>query len=208
VTVLVVAVVCILSWIGLMLISFFQNDPTSSGPKVNVASPSASAPPAAPSGVVPPQAPPAAAGQPVTPATVSVYNPGGNGDNPTRARNTIDGKTSTFWRTDQYNQQFPVLKQGVGLVVTFTDAVNLSQVKINGDTKGTKVEIRTADGTSPQLADTKVVGSGDLNDPETTITLPQPQQTKYVIVWITQLGTGNGGKFVTQIDDMSFTAAA
>jgi hypothetical protein len=37
--------------------------------------------------------------------------------------------------------------------------------------------------------------------------LQQPQQTKYVIVWITQLGNGNGGKFITQINDMSFTAA-
>jgi hypothetical protein len=212
VTVLVVAVVCILAWVGLMLISFFQNDPTSTGPKVNVAAPpSAAAQPPASTGEAqpqpPPAAPPAASGQPVTPTAVGVYNPDGNGDNPTRAKNTIDANAATFWRTDQYNQQFPVLKEGVGLVVTFTDAVNLSQVKINGDTKGTKVEIRTADSNKPQLADTKVVGSGDLNDPETTVTLQQPQQTKYVIVWITQLGGGSGSKFITQIDDMSFTAA-
>jgi hypothetical protein len=37
--------------------------------------------------------------------------------------------------------------------------------------------------------------------------LEQPQQTKYVIVWITQLGNGDNGKFITQFNDLSFTAA-
>lgn len=211
VTVLVVAVVCILAWVGLMLISFFQADPAATGPTVNVAAPSASAPPPGdPTGQAPAQTsapPPPAAGAEVKPTNVTVYNPDGKGDAPNRAKNAIDGKPDTVWRTDQYNQQFPVLKTGVGLIATFKDPVNLTQLKIVADSPGTKIEIRTADDKNPDLAATKVVGGADLNGPETTVTLQQPAKAQYVIVWITKLGDVGGGKFLSQIGDLTFTAA-
>jgi hypothetical protein len=210
VTVLVVAVVCILAWVGLMLISFFQSDSTSTGPTVNVAAPSAPGTPGAPTGQASsqaPAAPPPAAVTPVTPTGVTVYNPDGKGDAPNRAKNAIDGKPDTVWRTDQYNQQFPGLKSGVGLLATFTNPINLAQLKIDANSKGTKVEIRTADNKNPDLAQTKVIGNADLNDPETTITLQQPARAQYVIIWITQLGDGGSGKWVSEIGDLTFAAA-
>jgi cytoskeletal protein RodZ len=210
VTVLVVAAVGVLAWLGMLLISFFQTDPTSTGPKLNVAAPSSTSQAAPPpqqsqTSTPPPRSTPPT-GQAVTPAGVSVYNPDGTGDSPNRAKNAIDGDPGTVWRTDQYQQQLPALKSGVGLLVDLKSKVNLSQVKIQADSPGTKVEIRVADSKNPQLAATRVVGSGDLSGLETTINLQQPQQTQYVIIWITQLAN-TGGKFVSQIGDLSFTAS-
>jgi hypothetical protein len=208
VTVLVVAAVCILAWVGMMLISFFQSDPKSTGPTVNVAAPSASptAPPPVQAPVPAPVQTPAV-GVTAIPSGVSVYNPDGNGDNPGRAKYAIDGDPGTVWRTDQYRQQLPALKSGVGLLVSFPSAINLSQVKIDADSPGTKVEIRAADSNNPDLASTRVIGFADLNGPETIVSLPHPQRAQYVIIWITQLGNGGAGKLVSQIGELIFTSA-
>jgi hypothetical protein len=111
-----------------------------SGPTINVAQPPASSqpagqPPASSSAPAPPPAP--TVGAPVAPQAVAVYNPEGSGDNTGRAKYAIDGKPETEWRTEKYKQQFPTIKPGVGLVVTFKDPVNLSQVKVTGGTPGT-----------------------------------------------------------------------
>jgi serine/threonine protein kinase len=209
VTVLVVATVVILAWGGLMLINLFQGDSKASGPTINVAAPSSqNAPPPANSAAPPPSSPAGPKiGAAVAPKSASVYNPEGSGDNSGRAKNTIDGDPGTTWRTDQYQQQLPVLKSGVGIVASFDAPVNLAQVKITADSPGTKVEIRSADSKNPKLDDTKVVGSGDLNATDTTITLQQPTQSQYFIVWITQLGDDSGGGFISQIGELSFLPA-
>ncbi|WP_027928270.1 protein kinase family protein [Amycolatopsis benzoatilytica] len=211
VTVLVVATVVILAWGGLMLINLFQGDGKATGPTINVASSSAPAPPKQSSQPPPVNQQPSGAvkvGDPVAPASAAVYNPEGSGDNPGRAKNTIDGDPGTVWKTDQYQQQLPTLKPGVGIVVSFDNPANITQVKISADSPGTKVEIRAADSKNPKLDDTKVVGSGDLNGPDTTITLQQPTQSQYFIVWITQLGDNGGNGFLSQIGELSFLPAA
>jgi hypothetical protein len=208
VTVLVVATVVILAWGGLMLINTFQGESKVSGPTINVADPPASSqpagkPPASPP--APPSSQPPAVGAAVVPQSVAVYNPEGKGDNTGRAKYAIDGKPDTVWRTEKYRQQLPAVKPGVGLIVAFQDPINLSQVKITG-TAGTKVEIRSATGKNPDLADTKVIGNGDLKDGETTIPLAQPTQGEFFIVWITQLGDADG-QFMTEIGDLAFLPA-
>ncbi|MFF0144411.1 hypothetical protein ATK36_3414 [Amycolatopsis sulphurea] len=208
VTVLVVATVVILAWGGLMLINLFQGDNKSAGPTLNVAAtPTTSAP--APNQPAPPPSSPAApkVGDPVKPDSASVYNPEGQGDSPARAKNAIDGDPGTVWRTDVYQKQFPTLKPGVGIVASFGDSVKLAQVKITADSPGTKVEIRSADSKTAKLADTKVVGSGELKGTETTIDLQQPAEGKFFVVWITQLGQNDGKGFVSELGNVSFLPA-
>ncbi len=209
VTVLVVATVVILAWVGMMLINLFQGESQSSGPDMNVAAPSSSAPAAPPANQPPPvQAPPPpSTGQAVKPSAVALYNPGSKGDNSGRVKNTTDGQPNTSWKTDEYDQQFPVLKDGVGLIVTFKDPVNLSQVKIDSVSPGSKVEIRSADKKTPKFSDTTVVGGGDLTAGEATIALQQPQQGQYFIIWITQLGEDDEGKFITELKELTFLPA-
>ncbi|MBE8519196.1 protein kinase family protein [Amycolatopsis sp. H6(2020)] len=209
VTVLVVATVVILAWGGLMLINVFQGDSKASGPTINVAQPPASSQPAGsspPASPAPAPPPSPSVGAAVPAQSVAVYNPEGRGDNTGRAKYATDGKAETEWRTEKYKQQFPTIKPGVGLLVTFENPINLSQVKVTGGTPGTKVEIRSATGKNPELADTKVVGNGDLKDGETTIPLAQPTQGEYFIVWITQLGEVDG-QYLTEIGDLSFLPA-
>lgn len=206
VTVLVVAAVAILAWLGMLAISFFQNDPTS-GPAINVAAPTATAAP--PQNQAPPPSSStgqAQTGAPAAPAGISVYNPDGDGDNTSRASKTIDGDPTSFWRTDQYNQQFPTIKQGVGLIANFTGPINLAKVTIAADSPGTTVEIRVADSPHPDLASTRAVGTATLNGTTTDITLQQPTRAQYVIVWITQLGH-SGGKYQSQIGELTFLPA-
>ncbi|HVV09098.1 protein kinase family protein [Amycolatopsis sp.] len=210
VTVLVVAAVGILAWLGMLAISFFQNDPTSGGPPINVAQPTTTvAPP--PSSQAPPPSTQAPSGQAqigaaVAPSGAAVYNPDGDGDNTSRAKNTVDGDPGTTWRTDQYNQQFPAIKQGVGIVASFDQPINLAKVTIAANSPGTVVELRAADSKNPDLSSTRVLGTATLNGQSTDITLPQPQQGQYFIVWITQLSK-SGGKYQSQIGELTFLPA-
>ncbi|WP_199428839.1 protein kinase family protein [Qaidamihabitans albus] len=208
VTVLVVAAVGILAWLGIMAISFFQDDPDASGPAVNLADPSTSQqqPPPDQTGEEEPPADPGTAGQPVTPASISVYNPEGEGDSPDRAANTIDGDPTTIWRTDEYRQQFPAFKSGVGLLASFDAPIDLSKVKVTADSPGTTIEIRTASEQDPALEETNVAASGSLDGVENEIALPQPASTQYVIIWITQL-SGGGDEHVSEIGELTFLPA-
>ncbi|OXM74514.1 MULTISPECIES: protein kinase family protein [Amycolatopsis] len=210
VTVLVVAAVAILAWLGMLAISFFQDDPSSGGPPINVANPTPTASASAP--VNPsPNPPPSTGGQAqigaaVGPESVTVYNPDGNGDNTSRARNTVDGDPGTIWRTDQYRQQFPAIKEGVGLLASFDKPINLAKITVAADSPGTSIEVRVADSRNPELADTRVVGTATLNGQTTDITLPQPQQAQYVIIWITQLSDTDKG-YQSQIGELTFLPA-
>ncbi|MQA60503.1 MAG: hypothetical protein GEU86_03215 [Actinophytocola sp.] len=200
-TVLVVAAVGILAWLGLTAISFFQTDEGASGPDVNVAESSkgkeAKPPPQEPKETKPP------ADDPVDASSVTVYNPEGTGDFEARAPQAIDGDPESGWQTDQYQQQFPTFKRGVGLTMTFDEPINLSKVKILGASPGTRVEIRVADHPNPHLDDAEVVAGSELEGDETELTLDQPAETTHVIVWITQL-TEVDGQFQSTIGEVKF----
>ncbi|GAA5157878.1 protein kinase family protein [Amycolatopsis dongchuanensis] len=210
VTVLVVAAVAILAWLGMLAISFFQDSPTA-GPPINVAQPTSTAAPPPTSSEAPPPTSGSPSGQaqlgaPVKPASASVYNPDGDGDNTSRAKNLIDGDPGTTWRTDQYRQQFPTIKQGVGIIVNFDNPINLGKVTIDGGSAGTVVELRAADSKEPPLSSTRVLGTATLNGPTTDITLPQPQQGEYFVLWISQL-TNSSGKYQSQMGELTFLPA-
>ena len=210
VTVLVVAAVGILAWLGMLAISFLQDSPSAGGPAINVAAPSTTAAPPPASSEAPPPATQqqgqAQIGAAVAPSGMTVYNPDGDGDNTSRAKNTMDGDPGTIWRTDQYNQQFPTIKKGVGLIAEFDNPINLAKVTIAANSPGTVVEIRVADSEDPQLSDTRVVGNATLNGQTTEVTLAQPQQARYVIVWITQLSK-TGSKYQSQIGEVTYLPA-
>lgn len=208
VTVLVVAAVGILAWLGMLAISFFQDSPTG-GPPINVAQPTTTAALPTTTEAPPPPATPPGQSQisaAVEPSSAAVYNPDGDGDNTSRARNLIDGDPGTTWRTDQYRQQFPSIKEGVGIVASFDNPINLAKVTITGGSANTVVELRAADSKNPDLASTRVLGTATLNGPSTDITLPQPQQGRYFLIWITQL-TSSGGKYQSQIGELTFLPA-
>ena len=205
VIVLAVATLVIVVWMVTSIIGFFTG--TSSSSAVGPTAVSITTSPQAPTTTSSP-APTSAvvAAGPVTPASVSVFNVSGTPDNPGKAGRVIDGNPGTVWKTDQYRQQFPVLKQGVGIMATFGQPVRLAEVDIDSPSQGTVVEIRSAPSADPNLGDTQVIGTATLTDGHTVIQLNPGNPTQYVLVWITAL-TQTGGNFESGISQITYLPA-
>ncbi|WP_277670450.1 protein kinase family protein [Saccharomonospora viridis] len=202
VSALVIAAVAVLAWVGMMAISFFQDD-TPSGPAVNLAEET----------VTNEQKDDAqsdgsggdgdSVGAAIAPTEITVYNPEGEGDGVAEAVNAVDGDEATTWRTDQYQEQFPAFKSGVGLIASFDEPVELARVDIVAASPGTQVEIRVADSAQPALSETQTVAAGTLEGERTELTLDSPVSTQYVVVWITGL-SGQAPEFQSQIAELAF----
>ncbi|MEV2222784.1 murein biosynthesis integral membrane protein MurJ [Nocardia vinacea] len=148
----------------------------------------------------------AAGGVPVPVTSVSVFSPEGTPDNVSGTGAVLDHDPGTVWRTDQYFQQFPALKKGVGLLATLPSPAKLTSVSIESPSAGTSVEIRTSPTASPTLDQTQLIGSARLENGITEIPVRGDQAARYVLVWITGLGN-SGGQFQTSIADLRFDAA-
>src|SRR5699024_5827587 len=183
VTVTVVAAVAVLAWGAMSLINVVQGDSDSQGPKLNLGETSASSAPSRGGD----DSDNAQTLHKTDASTVRLFNPGSDGDNPQDAKLAVDGDPDTSWQTDLYKQQLPALKPGVGLLASFDDTVNLSKIKIAAGSPKTRVEIRTADNSDPDLADTTKVGSGKLSKKGTTISLRKAVEADHVLVWLTKL---------------------
>lgn len=138
--------------------------------------------------------------------SVSVFSPEGTPDSPENTDAVLDDDPSTMWRTDQYFQQFPALKNGVGLLATLQSPAKLNKIAITSPSPGTTVEIRTSSTTSPTLDQTRLIGTARLGEGVTEISLNTDQPARYVLVWITGLGNSDG-QFQTAIADLRFDAA-
>ena len=76
----------------------------------------------------------------------------------------IDGKLDTNWRTFEYRQQFPALKPGVGIMVSFASAVQLTAVAVESPSPGTVIQVRSAQAADAALDDTTVMAEGTLGE--------------------------------------------
>jgi len=139
-------------------------------------------------------------------AGVEVYSPVGDRDNAGRAARVIDGNPDSNWRTFSYRQQLPALKPGVGLMMSFASAVQLSELTIQSPSKGTVVQVRSAPSPDAAVADTTVITEATLGDGTTVVSLAGSQPVTHVLLWITKLG-GGGSDNSTQIDEVQFRRA-
>jgi len=161
----------------------------------------------APAGEAPPgggaPAVPAAAAAPVAVATVDVVDFVGDSDNAGQVARVIDGDPGSTWRTFAYRQQFPALKPGVGIMVSFASAVQLSGVTIDSPSPGTRVELRSAPAADAALDETVLIGGSTLAEGGTTVPLTDSQPVEHVLLWITELG-GGGGEYRSEIGEVEF----
>ncbi|MFQ6396957.1 murein biosynthesis integral membrane protein MurJ [Nocardia sp. KC 131] len=161
----------------------------------------------APAPALPPGSTPTpAGGVPLSVTHVSVFSPQGTPDGLGGVQAVLDHDPATLWRTDQYFQQFPALKKGIGLLATLPSPAKLTNVSIVSPSSGTAVEIRTSPTASPTLDQTQLIGSARLTDGTTEIPVRTDQSARYVLVWITGLGN-SGGQFQTSIAEIRFDAA-
>ncbi|KAA2251352.1 hypothetical protein F0L68_37590 [Solihabitans fulvus] len=192
----------VVAWLGIQIVSFFSESPNKgSGPNVVVTQ---SAPSGQPGQSTPPAPQP---GGPIKPASTTAFDLKGDGDNANKAGLAVDGDPNTTWKTDTYYQPFPALKQGVGLMSSFAEAVRFTSVTITSPSAGTEVEIRTAPSDNPaDFGAQKVIGKATLAAGSTTIELTAHDPTQRLLVWITKLG-GGGSSNRSEIAELSFVRA-
>jgi hypothetical protein len=202
VVVLAMATLLVLGWIAMTVIGFFNESNKSDGsPPLVITQAITPTPGSAPTSNAQPQV----AG-PIKPTSVAVYNTAGDPDGANKATLATDGDPNTSWRTDRYVGNFPSLKPGIGLMLTFAQPVKLGQIVISSPSVGSQVEIRTATSDTPDLTQTQVVASARLLNGDTTIPVKMTAASQRVLVWFTKLS--DGGKFFSsQINELKCTAA-
>jgi hypothetical protein len=207
-TVLAVAVLVVFGWVASQIVGFFS-DGSAGGPTVVVSgsgSPGSSGKPGGSGGPANP-AQPAPAGPMIQAAGIEVFDVTGDPDNANRASRAIDGNPRSTWKTYDYNQPFPALKPGVGLLVSFAEPVALATVQIDSPSAGATVEVRTAPAGGASLTGTTVLGTATLNDGRTQLRLTQSAASQRVLIWITGL-SNRGGKNSVELAELTFLRAS
>jgi hypothetical protein len=169
---------------------------------VAVASTSAPATPAtpAPSSARPATTPPSKAVLKI--ADAGDYDPlGDGGEHPNLVHDAYDKDTSTAWTTMQYrgSPDLGHLKSGVGMWIDLGAAMPIGSVTLDLVGVGTNLEVRVpdaADASSPPGAITGWRTVAKTSDAGSTVdlTLDQPTEARFVLVWLTKLppdGTGS-----------------
>lgn len=195
----------VLGYLGLQLNSAFSQ---SGRPAIVVSGTTTPAPAPSPAGDAPaPQQPPApAGGGPAVAAGVEVYDRSGDRDNNGRVSRVIDGNPDSGWNTFTYKQQFPALKPGVGIMVSFASAVQLSELTIDSPSPGTVVQVRSAPSAEAEFPDTTQLAEVTLGSGATPVSLAGSQPVTHLLVWITKLG-GDSGQNRTEINELQFQRA-
>jgi hypothetical protein len=203
VSVLAAAVVAVLVFLSIQFGALFSDG--GAGPAIVVGNSPADNAPAGGTDDGAGQADPVAGGIAAV-AGVKVYDKTGDRDNSGRVSQVIDGNDSSAWKTSTYKQQFPALKPGIGVMVSFASAVQLADVSIESPSAGTQVEIRSAPTTDADLAETTTIGQANLEGDRTTVSLSGSQPVTHVLVWITKL-SGSGSEWGSEIDELEFRRA-
>ena len=64
------------------------------------------------------------------PSSKTIYDPSGDPDNPGKGGRAADNDPGSTWSTSQYDDQFPALKPGIGLMTTFRAPAKVAQVVV------------------------------------------------------------------------------
>jgi serine/threonine protein kinase len=150
-----------------------------------------------------PSASPTGAGaanpQPLSIASSTDFDPQGSDgtENPELVPLATDGDLETAWTTVAYKSSSMNPKSGTGLLLDLGLARPISAVQIDFYGTGHDVEIRVAEEEGDRANDYELLAGAVAAGEEITIRVPIPVQTRYVLVWLTNLpyqeGTYIGG---------------
>ncbi|MFI9746598.1 protein kinase family protein [Streptomyces sp. NPDC052494] len=134
--------------------------------------------------------------KPIPIVSAQDFDPLGNGSEKPHAIDlAYDGDPSTFWYTENYRGVgFANLKSGVGLILDLGTAQEISSVDLTF-MGHTSVELRTApaDASSPPSTPDAFTTQADGSGSNVTLKPTKPVTTRYVLVWLTELPTNDGG---------------
>lgn len=153
----------------------------------------------------------AEAGSEVTPTSAAAFSPEGTIEYAELAPLTIDGDTSTVWRSDDYYSTanpFPDVKNGEGILVALPSAITPSSVDVYMNSEGTSIQIRSSPTANPSTLEdtTELTPATPMKKGENTFTITDAQPTSNILVWITRLGTV-GDKNRAEIGEITVKAA-
>ena len=155
----------------------------------------------------------AAPSTPVRVSTVTAWQPAssaGTAENSASAPAVADGDQSTAWSTDTYLNQLgdgaSAFKSGVGLMFTLDGEQETRRVVIRSADEGVQFEVRAADSASPtSLDDTRLLGRGTVRDGSGTLTIDEPEESEYLLVWFTRLGTSGPQSYSATVSEVELT---
>ncbi|WP_404850762.1 protein kinase family protein [Dietzia kunjamensis] len=150
---------------------------------------------------------------PVSVSTVTTWQPSssnGVAENSADAPNVVDGDRSTSWSSDAYRSQIgdgpSAYKPGIGLMLALDGEQEVRRVVLRSGDDGVRFEVRSAPGASPaSLDETTRLGAGTVRDGSATVTIDDPRESGYVLVWITRLGTSGAQSYEATISEVELT---
>ncbi|RKN36034.1 protein kinase family protein [Streptomyces hoynatensis] len=127
------------------------------------------------------------------------------GQNPELVGNVIDGDPDTDWHTKSfYGPHFGNYRSGLGIILDLGETQEVGSVTVNavGDTP---MELRAApaDATEPpgDPDDFEVLASG--SGETVTLSAEEPVETRFVLVWLTDLPQSDDGQYRGRITDIT-----
>lgn len=156
------------------------------------------------------EAPAAAASTQWSVVAAKDFDPEGNGEeHPNEVNRAWDGDPNTSWTTMNYFEAEIGNKTGVGLVFDLGEVRRVSKVELDLDGNGTSLEVRVpaADGATAApmsgIDQWRQVGTAMRTPAATQITLDQPVETRFVLIYFTELPPA-GGQFTGGIAEARF----
>ena len=151
------------------------------------------------------QAPAARDSKPVSIAGTGILDPQGTGRESTKnAANAYDGDPESYWQTLRYaSSSFGSLKEGVGLILDLGGVKQVNAVKVGfkGQTSVDFLAAPKTTGSMPSsLGDFSKVSSGKGSD--VNLKAEKPIETRYVLVWITELPLTENGEYRGRISEV------
>jgi len=126
-------------------------------------------------------------------ASARSFDPGGRGEageNDADLPLAIDGKPSTGWATDSYNDRRFGFKDGVGIIVVLDQSTDLGRLQVSSPTQGWAASVYVGNPSATTLADWgKPVAEHQAIDGDTSFDLAG-HKGQAVLLWITDLGDG------------------
>jgi hypothetical protein len=141
---------------------------------------------------------------PVDIAGVKAIDPmGDQTENGASAPRVIDGDSTTEWRSERYDSpSFGGLgKTGVGLVIDLGQKSTVSQVIVEHRGTGGTLELRTA--TEATYEGSTLLSSVPMEGNRLVITLSQPVDTRYLVLWFTRVTRQSTGENRLRVFEVS-----
>lgn len=130
----------------------------------------------------------------------SIDAEGNDTEHPELADRMIDGDENTWWRSRFFRNPKLGDRSGFGVIVTFKEHANVSEIKLKTNAQGGKIEVRSLP-ESGLPRDGKVLATGTFSD-TVNLKLNPKANTQALILWFPELpldDTGNNRATISEI---------